>query len=91
MVIAWPSGRVWEALGEALDSQHSFLDPNLEQNLQGAARLLRLDRHPGSLELMVALLPLSSTCSERVTGLFPWPSLSALNQGLCFTEEKTEV
>lgn len=79
MVIARPSGRVWKALGEALDSQHSFLDPNREQSLQGAARLLRPDRHPGSLELMVVLLPLSSTCSERMTGLFPWPSLSVLN------------
>lgn len=69
MVIAWPSSRVWEALGESLDSQHSFLDPNLEQSLQGAARLLHPEGPPGSLELMVILLPMSSMYCERMTDL----------------------
>lgn len=69
MVIAWPSSRVWEALGETLDSQHSFLYPNLEQSLQGAARILYPEGTPGSLELMVILLPMSSTYCERMTDL----------------------
>lgn len=69
MVIAWPSSRIWEALGEPLDSQHSFLDLNLEQSLQGATRFLHPDGPSGGLELMVILLPLSSTSCERKTDL----------------------